>query len=101
MKNIIFLFSFILFFSCNSQQKNSLTKINNDLLKKNVVPFNNSYLDSIEYKGTIEALTKYRLLGAKSCNISSDKKFSNIYIEDGFHDEEGFYNGITRSALSN
>ncbi|MGU3377176.1 hypothetical protein [Chryseobacterium sp. M5A1_1a] len=94
MKNIILLLSLVLFFSCSSQEKISLTKMNNDLLKKNLVPFNNSYLDSTESKGMKDALSKYRLLGMKSCNINPEKKYSNIYIEDGFHDEEGFYNGI-------
>lgn len=68
--------------------------MHNYLLEKNYVPFNNSYLDSTESKGMRDALTKYRLLGAKACSINPDKKYSNIYIEDGFHDEEGFYNGI-------
>lgn len=94
MKNFVLLLIITLFFSCHSQEKLSLIKMNDDLLKKNLTPFNNSYLDSLESKGMKDALLKYRLLGAKSCNINSDKNYSNIYIEDGFHDEDGFYNGI-------
>jgi len=29
-------------------------------------------------------------LGAKANDINPDKKYSHMYIEDGFHDEEGF-----------
>lgn len=94
MKNFVLLLIITLFFSCHSQEKLSLIKMNDNLLRKNLIPFNNSYLDSSESKGMKDALLKYRLLGAKSCNINSDKKYSNIYIEDGFHNEEGFYNGI-------
>ncbi len=36
----------------------------------------------------------FRLLGAKFCDINPDKKYWKIYIEDGFDDEEGFYNGL-------
>ncbi|AYZ12432.1 hypothetical protein EGY05_11070 [Chryseobacterium arthrosphaerae] len=94
MKKNVLLLSIVLFLSCHSQEKISLTKMNNDLLKQNLVPFNSSYLDSIENKGMKDALSKYRLLGTKSCNINPDKKYYNIYIEDGFDDEQGFYNGI-------
>lgn len=92
MKKIILLLSVILFYSCLSQEKKSLKQMNDYLLNNNYVSFGN--LDSNELKGMKTALSKYRLLGAKSCNINPDKKYSHIYIEDGFHDEEGFYNGI-------
>ncbi|MCJ7932436.1 MAG: hypothetical protein MUW56_02060 [Chryseobacterium sp.] len=91
MKNILLLFSIILFSSCNSQEKISLKQMNENLLKdKNSF----TYRDSATIKILTEGYTIFRLLGAKSCNIYTDKKYSNIYIEDGFHDEEGFYNGI-------
>ncbi|WP_299179039.1 hypothetical protein [uncultured Chryseobacterium sp.] len=92
MKKIILLLNMILFYSCLSQEKKSLKQMNDYLLNNNYVSFGD--LDSIELKGMKTALSKYRLLGAKSCNINPDKKYSHIYIEDGFHDEEGFYNGI-------
>lgn len=94
MKNIFLSLSTILFFSCHSQEKISITQVNSSLLAKNEFYYDPINFDSIEIAGVKSNLTKYRLLGAKSCNISSDKKYSNIYIEDGFHDEEGFYNGI-------
>lgn len=91
MKNIFLLFSIILFSSCNSQEKISLRQMNENLLKDE-----NSftYRDSATIKILTEGYKIFRLLGAKSCDINSDKKYSQIYIEDGFHDEEGFYNGI-------
>lgn len=91
MKNIVLLFSIMLFFSCNSQEKISLKQVNENLLKNK-----NSFIyrDSATIKILTEGYTIFRLLGTKSCNIHPDKKYSNIYIEDGFHDEEGFYNGI-------
>lgn len=94
MKNIIILLSTVLFTSCFSQNKISLRKMNDFLVKNNYVPFNNSSLDSVESKGMKDALTKYRLEGAQSCNINSGKKYSHIYIEDGFNDQHGYYDGI-------
>jgi len=91
MKNIILLFSIILFSSCNSQEKISLKQMNENLLKdKNSF----TYRDSATIKILTEGYRIFRLFGAKSCDINPDKKYSQIYIEDGFHDEEGFYNGI-------
>lgn len=68
--------------------------MNDYLVNNNLVPFNTSSLDSVESKGMKEALSKYRLLGAQSCHINLGKKYSNIYIEDGFNDQHGYYNGI-------
>ncbi|MFN1217153.1 hypothetical protein ACKW6Q_09220 [Chryseobacterium kwangjuense] len=68
--------------------------MNDYLVKNNYVPFSNSSLDSVESKGMKDALTKYRLLGAQSCHINSGKKYFQIYIEDGFNDQYGYYNGI-------
>lgn len=92
MKKIILLISVILFCSCHSQKKMSIRQMNEYLLNNNQVNFGS--LDSTELKGMKNALTKYRLLAAQSCNINSNKKYSQIYIEDGFQDEEGFYEGI-------
>lgn len=91
MKNIILIFSIILFSSCNSQEKISLRQMNENLLKDN-----NSfvYQDSTAIKILTEGYGIFRLSGAKTNGIDPDKKYSHIYIEDGFHDEEGFYNGI-------
>jgi hypothetical protein len=91
MKNIILLFSIMLFSSCNSQEKISLRRMNVNLLRDR-----NSftYRDSTEIKMLTEGYQIFRLLGAKINDINPDKKYSHMYIEDGFHDEEGFYNGI-------
>ncbi|MPS73187.1 MAG: hypothetical protein E2590_08560 [Chryseobacterium sp.] len=94
MKNYFLLFSIILFFSCHSQKKISLKQMNDELLKKsNLFPYSMSS-DSAMIKMLTKGYSIYRLSGARYCNINPDKKYSNIYIEDGFHDEEGFYNGI-------
>ncbi|MGG5207299.1 hypothetical protein ACQWU4_00015 [Chryseobacterium sp. MIQD13] len=85
MKKIVLVLIITLFHSCFSQQKESLMNMNEYLLNN---------LDSNETKGIEDAIAKYRLLGAKSCKINPEKKYSSVYIEDGFHDEEGFYNGI-------
>ncbi|MCB4234733.1 hypothetical protein LDL59_05395 [Kaistella anthropi] len=53
-----------------------------------------TYRDSATIKTLTEGYKIFRLLGAKSCDVNPDKKYSQIYIEDGFHDEEGFYNGL-------
>lgn len=91
MKNIVLLFSIILFSSCNSQEKISLRQMNENLLKdKNSF----TYRDSATIKIITEGYKVFRLLGVRSCDMNPDKKYSQIYIEDGFHDEEGFYNGI-------
>ena len=60
---------------------------------KSLFPFSKSK-DSAMIKMLIKGYTTYRVLGSKSCNINHDKKYSNVYIEDGFHNEQGFYNGI-------
>ncbi|WP_326983919.1 hypothetical protein VUJ46_05095 [Chryseobacterium sp. MYb264] len=91
MKKIILLISIMLFYSCHSQKKMSLRQMNESLLSdKNYF----TYSDSATTKILTEGYKIFRLLGAKSLNINPDKKYSQIYIEDGFHDEEGFYNGI-------
>ncbi|WP_288448393.1 hypothetical protein [uncultured Chryseobacterium sp.] len=92
MKNFFLLLNLILFCSCFAQEKKSIRELNDYLLNNNYVPFGD--VDSTELKGIKSAISKYRLLGTKSCNINPDKKYSHIYIEDGFNDEEGFYNGI-------
>ncbi len=53
-----------------------------------------TYRDSATIKIITEGYKIFRLLGAKSCDVNPDKKYSQIYIEDGFHDEDGFYNGL-------
>ncbi|MEJ5051778.1 hypothetical protein WH221_18250 [Chryseobacterium culicis] len=93
MKNYILLY-IMLFTSCLSQSKSSLKEINQNLLNNNDVSFNSSYLSPQENEGMKNALTKFRLLGIESCNINPEKKYSRIYIEDGFHYEDGFYDGI-------
>ncbi|MFY7844838.1 hypothetical protein [Chryseobacterium gambrini] len=91
MKNIILIFSIMLFSSCNSQGKITLRQMNENLLRdKNSF----AYHDSTAIKILTEGYNIFRLLGAKTNDINPDKKYSHIYIEDGFHDEEGFYNGI-------
>ncbi|CAM3178625.1 hypothetical protein DRF59_12930 [Chryseobacterium flavum] len=92
MRKIIVLFTIIVFYSCQSQEKISLQQMNEYLLNNNFISF--GQLDSIESKGMKEALTRHRLLGAQSCNIIPNKKYSHIYIEDGFNDQYGYYNGI-------
>lgn len=92
MKKVILLLNIILFYSCLSQQKKSIRQVNDYLLNNNYSSLGE--LDSIQLQGMKNAISKYRLLGKESCNINPDKKYSHIYIEDGFHDEEGFYNGI-------
>ncbi|WP_326983921.1 hypothetical protein VUJ46_05105 [Chryseobacterium sp. MYb264] len=92
MKKIILLISIILFCSCHSQKKMSLRQMNDYLLKNNKVDFGS--LEPIELKGMKDALTKYRLLAAQSCHINFNKKYSQIYIEDGFQDQDAVYNGI-------
>ena len=94
MKNYILLLYLTLFTSCLSQNKVSLKEANQNLLNNDNVPFSNSDLSHQENEGMKDALAKFRLLGAESCNINSKKKYSHIYIEDGFHNEKGFYNGI-------
>lgn len=94
MKNISLLLSLILFFSCFSQEKKSLNQMNEDLLKsKEIFPFSMTN-DSVMIRMLTKGYTTYRLLGAQSCGIKPDKKYSQVYIEDGFHDEKGFYDGI-------
>lgn len=84
----------MLFFSCHSQKMISLKQMNDHLLKTgNLFPYSMSS-DSAMIKMLIKGYTTYRLSGAESCNIDPNKKYSHIYIEDGFHNEEGFYNGI-------
>ncbi|MBB6332865.1 hypothetical protein HNP24_003868 [Chryseobacterium sediminis] len=91
MKNFFLLLSIMLFFSCNSQGKITLRQMNENLLKdKNSI----TYRDPKTIKMLTETYKVFRLLGVKSCDIDPDKKYSQIYIEDGFHDEQGFYNGI-------
>jgi len=91
MKNIVLLFSIMLFSSCNSQERISLRRMNENLLKdKNSF----TYRDSATIKMLTEGYKIFRLLGAKFCDINPDKKYWKIYIEDGFDDEEGFYNGL-------
>ncbi len=92
MKKVILLLNIILFYSCLSQQKKSIRQVNDYLLKNNYSSLGE--LDSTQLQGMKNAISKYRLLGKESCNMNPDKKYSHIYIEDGFHDEEGFYNGI-------
>lgn len=94
MKNLVLLSGIIFFFSCHSQEKISLRQMNDNLLKNNFVYYDITYKDSVTIKGIKNILSIYRLSGTQSCGINSSKKYSNIYIEDGFHDEEGFYNGI-------
>jgi hypothetical protein len=94
MKKIILVLSLILFHSCFSQEKKSLKQMNEYLLNNNLVPFGISYLDSKEINGMKNALTAYRLLGTKACNINPNKKYSHIYIEDGFNNEQAYYDGI-------
>lgn len=94
MKNFILLLSMVLFTSCFAQKKVSLRQMNEYLLKNNYIYYDTTYMDSTLIKKVKSNFLVYRLLGAKSCNINPDKKYSQIYIEDGFHDEEGFYNGI-------
>lgn len=91
MKNIILIFSLILFSSCNSQEKISLRQMNENLLRdKNSF----AYHDSAAIKILTEGYDIFRLSGARTNDIDPEKKYSHIYIEDGFHDVEGFYNGI-------
>lgn len=91
----------MLFFSCHSQDKISLRQVNEDLLKnKNLFPYSKSQ-DSVMIKMLTKGYTTYRLSGVQSCDINPDKKYSNIYIEDGFDDEEGFYNGIIILGTNN
>ncbi|GEN67602.1 hypothetical protein CRH01_21700 [Chryseobacterium rhizosphaerae] len=94
MKNFILLLSTIIFTCCSSQNKISLKQMNESLLKDNYIYYNTAYMDSTLIRGIKNNFLTYRLVGAKSCNISPDKKYSHIYIEDGFHDEQGFYNGM-------
>lgn len=68
--------------------------MNDFLLKNNDVYYDITYKDSTTINGIKKTLTKYRLSGAQSCNMNSDKKYSQIYIEDGFHDVDGFYNAF-------
>jgi hypothetical protein len=68
--------------------------MNEELLKNNFIYYDITYKDSATVNGIKKVLSRYRLSGAQSCGISTADKYSHIYIEDGFHDEEGFYNGI-------
>lgn len=82
------------FTSCFSQNKLTIKQMNEDLLKNNYIYYDIKNKDSTTIDGIKRTLSEYRLSGLKSCGINPNKKFSNIYIEDGFNDEEGFYNGI-------
>ncbi|WP_139785359.1 hypothetical protein [Chryseobacterium phocaeense] len=94
MKNFIILLSTILFTGCFSQNKISLRKANDEILKnRKVFPYSESN-DSTMVNMLIKGYTTYRLLGAKTCNILPDKKYSHIYIEDGFNVESGQYSGV-------
>ncbi|MCY0979409.1 hypothetical protein PGH12_04715 [Chryseobacterium wangxinyae] len=94
MKKVVLFFSILVLNSCFSQEKKSLKQMNEYLLKDNYIYYDIEHIDSTLIEGVKSNLLTYRLLGAKSCHIIPDKKYSHIYIEDGFHDEEGFYNGI-------
>ncbi|MCQ9634978.1 hypothetical protein MP477_08445 [Chryseobacterium sp. WG23] len=94
MKNIILLLNLMLFCSCYSQGKITLRQMNNSLLKnKSLFPYSTSS-DSTMIKMLTRGYTIYRLAGARSCNIDPDKKYSHIYIEDGFNAERGYYDGV-------
>ncbi|MET3530562.1 hypothetical protein ABID31_001861 [Chryseobacterium flavum] len=94
MKNFILFLNLLLSIGCSSQNKISFREMNDDLLKNNHIYYDVTYKDPVTVKGIKNTLSKYRLSGLKSCNINPDKKYPNIYIEDGFHDEKGFYNGM-------
>ena len=92
MRKILLLLNVFLISFCLAQKKITLKKFNEHQLSNE----NFSYLDSVETIGVKQAFTKIRLEGAKSCGINPHKKYSEIYLEDGFHDEIGYYDGIIK-----